>query len=96
MDELRMRLDRTTAALLVVDIQERMCVPMDPEKLARMTNRCCALIEGAKAMGLPIVVTEQYSKGLGPTIEPLRAALPDGTPTFEKNQFSCAVPEVVE
>ena len=96
MDELRMRLDRTKAALLVVDIRERMCVPMDPEKLARMNNRCRALIEGAKAMGLPIVVTEQYSKGLGPTIEPVRAALPDGTRTFEKNQFSCAVPEVIE
>ncbi|MGI5862662.1 MAG: isochorismatase family protein [Myxococcales bacterium] len=96
MDELRMRLERTKAALLVVDIQERMCAAMDQEKLQRMTNRCRALIEGAKAMRLPIIVTEQYSKGLGPTVEPLRAVLPDGTRAIEKNQFSCALPEVLD
>ena len=96
MDPLRTRLDRTEAALLVVDIQERMCAAMDPEKLARMTNRARALIVGAGALGLPVVVTEQYSKGLGPTLEPLRAALPEAARSVEKNQFSCSLPEVLE
>ena len=96
MDALRMRLDRSKAAVLVVDIQERMVAAMDKEKLARMLNRTRALLEGAKALGLPVVVTEQYPKGLGPTMAEVTQALPEGTRAIEKLEFSCAVPPVLE
>lgn len=96
MDALRFRLDRSKAAVLVVDIQERMVAAMDKEKLARLLNRTRALLEGAKALGLPAVVTEQYPKGLGPTVAEVASALPDGTRAIEKSEFSCAVPAVVE
>ena len=95
MDPLRMRLDRSKAALLVVDIQERLCQAMPPERLARVLNRSAALIEGAKALGLPVVVTEQYPKGLGPTHAALAGALPPGARPVEKIDFSCAVADVM-
>jgi nicotinamidase-related amidase len=96
MDALRMKLERGRTALLVIDIQERMVAAMDPERLARMQNRSLALIEGAKALELPVIVTEQYPRGLGPTVEAIRAALPEGTTPVEKIDFSCAVEPVMQ
>lgn len=88
------RLDRGNAALLVVDIQERLCAAMEPKALERMVKRSIAAIAGAKALGLPIVVTEQYPKGLGPTLPAIKEALGEARPV-EKVSFSCALDEVV-
>ncbi|MHB8877216.1 MAG: isochorismatase family protein [Myxococcaceae bacterium] len=88
------RLDRSTAALLVVDIQERLCAAMPPAALERLVRRTVALITGARALGLPVVVTEQYPKGLGPTLPVLREAIP-GFAALEKVSFSCVSDEVV-
>ncbi|MFN7130928.1 MAG: isochorismatase family protein [Myxococcales bacterium] len=96
MDPLRLRLDRNKAALLVVDIQDRLCAAMDPKALDRLIRRTRALIEGARALELPILVTEQYPKGLGNTLGPIRAALGDEQKVVEKVEFSCAIPEVVK
>ncbi len=96
MDPLRTRLDRAKAALLVVDIQERLTPAMSPERLARVLNRSLALIEGAKALGLPIAVTEQYPKGLGRTHADIARALPEEVKPVEKLDFSCAVPETMQ
>lgn len=90
----RLRLDRSEVALLVVDVQERLCRAMDEARLARLMNRSLALVQGARVLGLPIVYTEQYPKGLGHTLEPLRAAL-ENTPRIEKLTFSSALPEVL-
>lgn len=88
------RLDRKNVAVLVVDIQERLSAAMNQEKLARVVNRTCALIQGARALELPIVCTEQYPKGIGPTLEPVRAEL-EGVPVFEKLKFSAVMAEVI-
>jgi nicotinamidase-related amidase len=88
------RLDRKNVAVLVVDVQERLCAVMPPEKLARLVNRTCALIQGARALELPIVCTEQYPQGIGPTLEPVRACL-EGVPVYEKLKFSSVIPEVL-
>jgi hypothetical protein len=46
------------------------------------------LIRGAKVLGLPIVATEQYPEGIGPTVEEIRSLLPD-VPPLPKMTFSC-------
>lgn len=89
------RFVRDSAALLVIDVQERLCAAMRPEVLQRMVNRTLAAIDGAKALGLPIIVTEQYPKGLGPTLEEVRKRI-EGFAPVEKIEFSALVPLVRE
>lgn len=90
-----LRLEREKACLLVVDVQERLCAAMDQQALDRVLARVNAAVRGAQALGLPVLVTEQYPKGLGPTHSLVRLALKD-VPTFEKLEFSAAVPPVLE
>jgi nicotinamidase-related amidase len=82
------KLDPGRAALVVVDIQEafRKALP-DFDSVTAATG---TLIEGAKAVGIPIVVTEQYPKGLGHTVPEVSEHLPDGVEPLEKVCFSAA------
>ena len=83
-------LSRTRTALLVVDIQERLAAAMSPEVLAPVVRNAHILIEAARRMNLPIVVSEQYPKGLGPTIPAIEEAIA-GHPQlhrFDKLDFS--------
>ena len=86
-------LKREDTALLVVDVQERLAAAMQPEALGRMLTRLGALIEGARVLGLPIAVTEQYPNGLGHTLPAIRDRLGD-VPVIEKLKFS-ALDEVI-
>jgi len=81
------QLKREDTALLVVDVQERLAAAMEPEPLSEVLSRLGALIEGARVLGLPIVATEQYPKGLGPTLPSIRERLVD-VPVIEKLRFS--------
>ncbi len=89
------RFARDSAALLVIDVQERLCAAMDEKSLARVVNRTCAAIAGAQAMGIPVVVTEQYPKGLGPTLKAVKDATA-GFAAIEKVEFSAWLPQVRE
>ena len=81
-----MKLDRERAGLVVVDVQDgfRRAVP-DFERVARAT---ATLVEGAETLGVPIVVTEQYPKGLGATATEVAERLPGGLKPIEKLCFS--------
>ena len=87
-----MKLSRDRAALLVVDIQERLIPAMPPEIVERVVKHTRILIEAARLLGLPIVVSQQYPKGLGPTIAPIEEALAGADPVyrFDKLEFSAA------
>ena len=80
-------LSRDRTALVVVDVQEgfRKAIP-DFEHVARKT---ATLVEGARILGVPAVVTEQYPKGLGHTADEVGL---DGERVIEKTVFaaSCA------
>jgi len=89
------RFTRNASALLIIDVQERLIAAMNPARVERLVNRTLAAIDGAKALGLPIIVTEQYPKGLGPTMKAVAERIPDFTPV-EKLQFSAWLPEVKE
>ena len=79
-------LDRAETALVVVDVQERLAAVMEHRQ--KVLDNCRRLIEGAKVLDIPVAVTEQYPKGLGPTEEELRGILLSYEP-FEKLTFSC-------
>lgn len=76
--------DRT--ALVVIDIQEafRHAVP----DFTILAARALTAIWGFQALGLPVLITEQYPKGLGRTAEEILCALPDDLEVFEKTAFS--------
>ncbi|MEK6776939.1 MAG: hydrolase [bacterium] len=77
-------LDKSNAVLVIVDIQDKLAAVMKHKQ--QVTDNCLHLIEAAKLLNIPIVVTEQYPKGLGPTIHEIRDALPNYEP-FEKMTF---------
>jgi nicotinamidase-related amidase len=85
------RLDADRTALIVVDVQEgfRKAIP-NFERVAKAT---ATLIEGAETLGVPIMITEQYPKGLGETAPEVAEHLPDGTEPLEKLVFSAAEAE---
>jgi nicotinamidase-related amidase len=85
----RLEADRTT--LIVVDVQEafRKAIP-DFERIAKAT---ATLIEGAEAIGIPVVITEQYPKGLGETVPEVAEHLPDGVQPLEKVVFAASEAE---
>jgi nicotinamidase-related amidase len=90
----KLRMEREKAALLVIDVQERLCAAMDRDQLDRLMNRTVAAIRGARALGIPVVATEQYPKGLGPTSGLVKVELGEERPV-EKIEFSATVDEVM-
>lgn len=82
------------AALVIIDMQDafRSAIP----DFAEVARRIASVAQAAQLLGLPIVVTEQYPKGLGRTAEEIRAALPGGLEVIEKTAFSsCGAQEFV-
>ncbi|MFN8238093.1 MAG: hydrolase [Chitinophagales bacterium] len=78
-------LKREKTALMVVDVQERLMPVIDNgELLLANVNR---LIKGAEVLKVPVIITEQYPKGLGNTCKEVE--LPDNAPVIEKMCFSC-------
>jgi len=77
-------MSRGDTALLVVDVQEKLAAAIaDSPQLVWNIRR---LMDGAKILGLPVVGTEQYPKGLGPTVGELAERL---GPVPSKLTFSC-------
>jgi nicotinamidase-related amidase len=85
-------LSRRRAGLLVVDIQDRLLPAMQSQAAERMLHNAALLIQAADQLGLPIVVSQQYPKGLGPTVAPIEAALAPARQVhrFDKLEFSTA------
>ena len=80
--------------LLVVDIQEKLAPAIHDSE--QVTANSVRLLEGARLLGVPAFVSEQYVKGLGSSVAEIRAAAVDAQ-FFEKTHFSCAAePGVVE
>jgi len=78
------------SVLAIVDLQERLAAAMDAAVRASVIRNVRILLEAGTRLGIPVLVTEQYPKGLGPTATQIVEALPQGTPRLEKTCFSCA------
>jgi nicotinamidase-related amidase len=82
----RRTLEPQHCALVVVDIQEKLLPPIfNKEALVKNSQ---LLIRLAKILDLPVMVTTQYSKGLGPTVREIASLLTD-VPSTDKLEFSC-------
>jgi nicotinamidase-related amidase len=79
------------SCLLVVDVQERLLPAMhDPEAVLR---HCRILMQAARALDIPVLVTEQYPKGLGPTVSELASLAPQGAVIAKLHFSSPAAPD---
>jgi nicotinamidase-related amidase len=75
------------AVLVLTDVQERLFGAMDAERRDEMVCNLKILLAAARRLGTPVIVTEQYPKGLGRTLPELRVLL-DDAPVIEKTAFS--------
>ncbi len=92
-----MSLSPDNTAVVLIDWQERLVSVMPEKAHERHLGKACQVLAGAAAAGVPVLVTEQYPKGLGNTLEPLVEVLPEGVVPFEKRDFpATAVPEFCE
>lgn len=98
----RERLLPARVCLLVVDIQERLVPAMPPTIVEQVIKNTQILIGAMAQFGTPIVVSQQYPKGLGPTVAPIAEALAAaeaaGAPVyrFDKVEFSAAAAPAFE
>jgi nicotinamidase-related amidase len=79
-------LDRKRSVLVIIDIQERLFPGV--HEPSRVLSRVDLLLSAARLMDIPVLLTEQYPKGLGNTIDEIRKALPEAEP-LAKMDFSC-------
>lgn len=79
---------REGTALILVDFQERFFAAMEPARKETVLENTRLLLQLAKTMELPVLVTEQYPKGLGRTIPQVLEELPQGVEPVEKLIFS--------
>lgn len=79
-------LESSKAVLLVVDVQEafRTAIP----DFSLIASRISTAVRGFMVLERPVLVTEQYPKGLGHTAEEIQLVLPDSSDIFEKKAFS--------
>lgn len=80
---------RDRAVLAVIDMQERLLGAFPDERRQPVIDRAALAVDVANILGIPVIVSEQYPKGLGPTIASLKERLGPGVSPVEKLAFSC-------
>ena len=81
-----MRITKENTVGLVVDIQERLFPVM--WKKEKLLSNCLILIQGIQELQIPLLVTQQYTKGLGETHAEIKSVINDFS-FIEKREFSC-------
>lgn len=83
-----LQLQRQELVFVIIDVQESLIKAMDPEICKHLPRNIEILIAFARDMGIPILATEQYPRGLGRTIPQIKEQLGALSP-IEKLSFSC-------
>ncbi len=78
-------LDTSNSLLLVIDIQDRLVASLDKDVIVTRVGK---LVDAANILDVPVVLSEQYPKGLGHTVPLISSKLKEGTPVVEKTSFS--------
>lgn len=81
-----MRITKENTIGLIIDIQERLFPAMVEKEI--LLKNCRILIQGLIELEIPLVLTQQYTKGLGETIQEIKSVIP-GFSFIEKRDFSC-------
>lgn len=81
-----MRIEKENTVAVVIDIQERL-LPVMSEK-EKVLKSCTTLIQGLQELNVHLLVTQQYTKGLGETVPEISSIIKDFAP-IEKTAFSC-------
>lgn len=77
------------SVLMIIDMQDRLSAAMSDDELESVQTNSIRLIETAGILNIPLLLTEQYPQGLGPTCAELTDKLPESTTRFDKTGFSC-------
>ncbi|MBU1063873.1 hydrolase [bacterium] len=85
-----MKLNSDKSVLLIIDVQEKLLPVMS--EVSRLMTSMTKLVRGIQLLEIPIILTEQYSRGLGATVSEIRELIPDIRPV-EKRSFSCCFNE---
>lgn len=85
--------DAAAGQLVVIDIQRRLAAAMADEDRARLIRNTAMLIQAAGLLNVPLLASEQYPKGLGPTEEGVAWHFPEDLAVVEKTCFSCTANE---
>src|ERR687894_16013 len=87
-------LDAAQTALVIIDMQEAFRTSISD--FAETSVRIALMAHAAQLLNVPVIVTEQYPKGLGRTASEIRAVLPDAVEPIEKTAFSsCGAPQFI-
>ncbi len=81
------RLNRSTTGLIVVDMQDKFLPFLDRTK--EVLKAQTMAVKGFSLLNIPIVVSEQYPKGLGHTAKEIASCLPQSQDYITKASFSC-------
>lgn len=84
---MRRSIKARSSFLLMIDIQERL-IPAIYNKDEIIKNSV-RLLTAARELSVPSIITEQYPKGIGPTVQELKALIPEDSAIIEKTEFSC-------
>ncbi|MDO4546306.1 MAG: hydrolase [Bacillota bacterium] len=79
-------LTKENTAFVVIDFQEKLMPAMSYKE--ELEEKMVRLAKGMKVLGIPTIVTQQYTRGIGETIPSIAEALGDFTP-IDKTTFSC-------
>ena len=77
------------SVLVIVDIQEKLAPAMPPDVRREVFSSTAVLLQAAAEVGVPVIASEQYPKGLGHTVEEVSGHFPVGSQVVEKDSFSC-------
>lgn len=80
------QLNLEDSLVLIIDVQEKLLNAVFNKE--QVEKKSAIVAEAANILGIPVVVTEQYPKGLGNTIPAVKDALAEDTEIFEKTAFS--------
>ena len=84
-----LKTEAESSVLVIVDIQTRLGDAMPDKVLNRVLQNTALLARAAELLEVPVMLTEQYPQGLGPTHAMVAEAIPASCRRFAKTTFSC-------